>query len=151
MKRVLLILLCALALLAGGCAYASVSGEQAEGYDLYEISAAAHMGVRELINAAASELAHLPPITVYEPEVIEREPEPASPEDIVINQYDDVWILEGEWLERLVRNINFSDYESRMYFDRALRNAGVYDRLENMGINEGDTVSIFDIEFEYRR
>ena len=107
--------------------------------------------VRELINAAASELAHLPPITVYEPEVIEREPEPASPEDIVINQYDDVWILEGEWLERLVRNINFSDYESRMYFDRALRNAGVYDRLENMGINEGDTVSIFDIEFEYRR
>ncbi len=122
-----------------------------QGYDLFEISAAAHMGIRELIQAVAAELAHLPPITVYEPEVIEMETAPASPEDIVINQYDDVWILEGEWLERLVRNINFSDYESRMYFDRSLRNAGVYDRLEDMGINEGDTVSIFDIEFEYRR
>ena len=122
-----------------------------QGYALYEISAAAHIGVRELVSGIAGELAHLPPITVYEPEVIEREPEPVSAEDIVINRYDDVWILEGEWLERLVRNVNFSDYESRMYFDRSLRNAGIYDRLEEMGINEGDTVSIFDIEFEYRR
>ena len=38
-----------------------------------------------------------------------------------------------------------------MYFDRSLRTAGVYDRLEDMGIREGDTVSIYDLEFEYRR
>ena len=47
--------------------------------------------------------------------------------------------------------MNFSDYESRMFFDRMLRNSGVYDRLEELGINEGDTVSIFDLEFEYAR
>ena len=62
----------------------------------------------------------------------------------------DLCILEGPWLERLVRNVNFSDYESRMFFDRTLRNSGVYERLEELGINEGDTVSIFDLEFEYR-
>ena len=50
-----------------------------------------------------------------------------------------------------MRNVNFSDYESRMFFDRMLRNSGIYDRLEELGINEGDTVSIFDLEFEYAR
>ena len=72
------------------------------------------------------------------------------PEDISIAHYDDVWILEGEWLARLVRNVNFGDYESRQFFDRTLRDSGIYDRLETLGISDGDTVSIFDIEFEYR-
>ena len=58
---------------------------------------------------------------------------------------------QGEWLARLVASVNFSDYESRMYFDRNLRAAGIYDRMEAMGIRDGDTVSIYDIEFEYQR
>ena len=118
---------------------------------LYEISAAAHTGVRELILAASDMLKCLPPVTVYEPEYVEKIPETFSPEDLKIQHCDDVWILEGPWLEKLVRNVNFSDYESRMFFDRMLRNSGVYDRLEELGINEGDTVSIFDLEFEYAR
>lgn len=121
------------------------------GLRLFEISAAAHMGVRELVKATAGELSQLPPITVYEPDIIEYKPEPCRPEDISVTHYDDVWILEGEWLARLVRNVNFGDYESRQFFDRTLRDSGIYDRLETLGIAEGDTVSIFDIEFEYRR
>ena len=46
--------------------------------------------------------------------------------------------------------INFGDYESRMYFDRVLRQSGLFDRLEAMGIEEGDTVSIYDLDFEFR-
>ena len=118
---------------------------------LFAISAAAHIGVRELIKATAEELSKLPPITVYEPDVVEFKPEPVRPEDISVTHYDDLWILEGEWLARLVRNVNFGDYESRQFFDRTLRDSGIYDRLETLGINDGDTVSIFDIEFEYRR
>ena len=38
-----------------------------------------------------------------------------------------------------------------MYFERSLRQGGVYDRLEDLGIREGDTVSIYDLEFEYRK
>ena len=37
-----------------------------------------------------------------------------------------------------------------MWFDRILRDAGVFDRLESMGIQDGDTVSIYDITFEYQ-
>jgi GTP-binding protein len=123
---------------------------QDNGLRLFEISAAAHKGVRELILAAAEELRQLPPIVVYEPEIQEFSPGPCRPEDISIAHYDDVWILEGEWLARLVRNANFGDYESRQFFDRTLRDSGIYDRLETLGISDGDTVSIFDVEFEYR-
>ena len=55
------------------------------------------------------------------------------------------------WLERLVQNINFDDYESRNYFDQMLRKSGLFDRLEQMGIQDGDTVSLYNLEFEYRR
>jgi GTP-binding protein len=53
--------------------------------------------------------------------------------------------------QQLIADINFADYESRMYFDRQLRKSGLFDRLEEMGIEDGDTVSIYDFEFEYER
>ena len=73
----------------------------------------------------------------------------ARPEDVEITCEDDVYTLTGPWLERLVSMINFSDNDSRMYFDRQLRSSGIYDRLEDLGISEGDTVSIYGLEFEY--
>ena len=45
-------------------------------------------------------------------------------------------------MERLLGGINFSDTESKMYFDRTLRTSGLFERLEEMGISEGDIVSI---------
>ncbi len=48
------------------------------------------------------------------------------------------------------RPSNFSDYESRMYFDRCLRTAGIFERMEALGVKDGDTVSLYDIEFEYK-
>ena len=45
----------------------------------------------------------------------------------------------------------FDDYESRNYFDSMLRKCGLFTRLEEMGINDGDTVNIYDLEFEYQR
>ena len=60
-------------------------------------------------------------------------------------------MVTGEWLSRLVENINFDDYESRNHFDTLLRKAGLFTRLEEMGIADGDTVDIYDFEFEYQR
>ena len=122
-----------------------------KGYPYFEISAAAHIGVRELISKTSEMLSTLPPITVYEPEYVEPEFVLETADDLNIEHFDDVWVIEGPWLERLVNNTNFGDYESRMFFDRSLRNSGVYDRLESLGINEGDTVSIYELEFEYQR
>lgn len=103
------------------------------------------------MNETAEQLSKLPPITVFEPDYVESMPEIASIDDLSITHEGSVWTVEGEWLEHLVRNINFSDYESRMYFDRSLRNSGLYDKLEKMGIEEGDTVRMYNLDFEYWR
>ena len=120
-----------------------------KGYRVFEISAATGQGVDKLIAAAAFELKKLPPIAVFEPEFVKARPNAGSADDLSVEVCDGVWILEGKWLENLVANVNFSDSESRMFFDRALRSAGVFSRLEEMGIQDGDTVSIYNLEFEY--
>ncbi|MBQ7566198.1 MAG: Obg family GTPase CgtA, partial [Oscillospiraceae bacterium] len=124
---------------------------KAKGCALFEISAATTAGTRELIRAIAGRLASLPPVTVYEPEYVKPLPEAGDPQEVQIEHMDDLWILSGKWLEKLIGDINFADYESRMYFDRQLRKSGLYERLEALGIEDGDTVSIYDFEFEYER
>ena len=120
------------------------------GAEYYEISAAAHIGLQEVVYAASRKLKELPPVTVYEPTYVPdytggRFAEPD------IRHEGDLWIIEGGWMAHLVRNVNFSDYESRMFFDKSLRSSGLFDKLEEMGIEEGDTVSIYNLEFEYQR
>ena len=64
---------------------------------------------------------------------------------------DGAWVIESAWLSRMMGNINFADYESRMYFDKILRRAGLFDLLESQGIQDGETVALYDWEFEYWR
>ena len=120
------------------------------GYTLLEISAAAHQGTRQVVTKVAEMLSTLPPVTVYEPEYVPKPPVIDTSAPLDIQHEDGVWFLEGPWLQRLMSNVNFGDYESRMWFDRQLREAGVYQQLEDMGIQDGDTVSLYDWEFEYQ-
>ena len=120
-----------------------------KGYRLFMISAAASTGVKELVNAAAAEIAKLPPLTIYESEYVPKPRMVGTPEELTIEVFDDVWTIEGKWIEWILQNVNWDEHESRMYFERVLRNAGVYKRLEDMGIQDGDTVSIYNLEFEY--
>ena len=76
-----------------------------------------------------------------EPEITER--------DITVEKVADYYVIGGAWVERLMSSVNTEDYESRQYMDRMLSNAGVYQRLEEMGVQEGDFVVIGDLEFEY--
>ena len=123
-----------------------------KGYPFFEISAAAHQGTRALVLAIAEKLRTLPPVTVYEPEYVKPLAQAGSVDEVQIQRYDeDLWVVSGGWLERLLNDINFDDYESRMYFDRQLRQSGLFTRLEELGIRDGDTVSIYDLEFEYTR
>ena len=124
---------------------------ESKGYELFEISAAAHQGVRELVKRAAQELAQLPAVVVYEPTYVERPPEVDTSGEVNIQQFDETWVVEAPWLQRLIANVNFSDFESRNWFDRMLRQSGLFDKLEQMGIHDGDIVSMYDLEFEYQR
>jgi GTP-binding protein len=119
------------------------------GLPLYEMSAATHRGTKELMRVVYDRLQELPPITVYEPEYVKPLAEAGDAAELTIEQQDDLWLVSAPWMERLIADINFDDYESRMYFDRQLRKCGLFERLEELGIQKGDTVSIYDIEFDY--
>ena len=124
---------------------------EAAGCELYEISAGTTQGTRNLMRVVAEKLKDLPPVTIYEPEYVEVIEAPSDPNALEIEHYGNTWLVTGLWLERLVQNINFDDYESRNYFDQQLRKCGLFARLEEMGIEDGDTVDIYDFEFEYQR
>ncbi len=123
---------------------------EAAGCSLYEISAGTTQGTKQLMRVVAEKLRTLPPVTIYEPEYVEVIEAPADPSAFEIEHYGSTWLITGKWLERLVQNINFDDYESRNYFNQQLRKCGLAARLEEMGIQDGDTVDIYDFEFEYQ-
>ncbi|MBR5094494.1 MAG: GTPase ObgE, partial [Oscillospiraceae bacterium] len=123
---------------------------EALGFELMEMSAVTHEGTRQLVSECARRLAELPPVQRYEPDYVPPEPSFDTSEDLEITHFDDMWVVEGPWLQRLVATVNFSDYESRMFFDRILREAGVFKRMEEMGVQNGDTVSMYDLMFEYQ-
>ena len=124
---------------------------ESQGMELFEISAAAHQGTRELVKRAAQELQQLPPVVVYEPTYVERPPEVDTNGSVSIEKFDDTWVVEAPWLQQLIASVNFGDFESRNWFDQKLRQSGLFDKLEEMGIQDGDIVSLYDLEFEYQR
>ena len=121
------------------------------GCELYEISAGTTQGTRNLMRVVAEKLRTLPPVTIYEPEYVEVIEEAGDPNALEIEHLGSTWLITGTWLERLIMNINFDDYESRNYFDQQLRKCGLFTRLEEMGIQDGDTVDIYDFQFDYQR
>ena len=124
---------------------------EAKGYELYEISAGTTQGTRKLMQVVAEKLQTLPPVTIYEPEYVVPVVESGDYGVFDIQHEGNVWLVSGMWIERMVGNINFDDYESRNYFDQLLRRSGLFQKLEEMGIQDGDVVSIDDLEFEYQR
>ncbi|MGI5973677.1 MAG: GTPase ObgE [Oscillospiraceae bacterium] len=124
---------------------------EALGLPFFELSAAAHQGTRELMYAAAERLRDLPPITVYEPTYVERPPEVDLSAPPTIEVVDGTWVVDGPWLRQLMANVNFNDYESKSWFDRQLRASGLFARMEEMGIQDGDIVCLYNLEFEYQR
>jgi len=124
---------------------------QAAGCEVYEISAGTAQGTRRLMQAVAGKLRTLPPVTIYEPDYVEQIEAPTDPSAFEVEHYGNTWLVTGAWLERLVQNINFDDYESRNYFDQQLRKCGLFQHLEALGIQDGDTVDLYDFAFEYQR
>ena len=128
-----------------------LSEMEKRGYEVVEISAATGKGVWDLMKKSFSELSKLPPIQVFEPEmdIDEEEFIDTSDKGFEITKDNGMYIISGSWIEAVGGSVNFSDEESLQYFQRALKNHGVIDALEEAGIHEGDTVRIGDLEFDF--
>ncbi len=123
---------------------------QGRGYEFFPIMAAIRYDVDPLLNRIREMLSKLPPIRRYEPEAAPQKPvEDFSRREVKITNQDGVYMVEGEWLLQVLNSINFNDYESMQYFQRVLIQCGVIDALREAGIEEGDTVSIYNVEFDF--
>ena len=85
----------------------------------------------------------------YVPEEVAVSKEDKWKFDITVE--DGVYIVEADWLVKVFGMVDVEDEEDLGYFQRVLRTSGIIDRLEEMGIEEGDTVSILNFEFDYIR
>lgn len=125
-----------------------------QGLLFYGISAATTKGTKELMYGVWERLSVLPPVKQFEAQPLTQEElddKLISKKDFRVTVEDGVYFVEADWLLDILRTANMDDYSSLQYFQNVLRTSGIIDKLEEMGIEEGDTVSIFDFEFEYLR
>ena len=121
-----------------------------QGYEYFEICAPILEGTQDLINAVAKKLATLPPIKIYEREEITvSDIYKTAKRDFKVRVEGDVYIIEAEWLAKILSKTDLEDYESLQYFQNVLQSSGIINALIERGIQEGDKVSIYDLEFDY--
>ncbi|MFZ7130815.1 MAG: GTPase ObgE [Eubacteriales bacterium] len=121
------------------------------GYDVFIISAVTGEGVEGLLDRVVTLLEEIDDVEpIFDvPQEKEKIYRPEFKKEFDVRKENHYYILEGEFLEKLIRSVNFDDYDSVGYFQKILRNKGIVDELEGLGIKDGDIVKILDIEFEY--
>lgn len=124
---------------------------QHSGLKLIFVSAVSRFHIDELISLTSAFLDTLPPLTVYEPEYEEQRDLGPLEKTITVTKDGNIYECESEWLFRLVGSVNFEDRDSLAYFQRMLRINGIIEQLEQAGVKDGDTVKMYDFEFDFIR
>lgn len=121
-----------------------------EGYEIFPISGATRLGIRTMLDRVYNMLES------YEEdeEIVEEADEllyhkNTDERDFQIKIENDVYVVFGQFVERLLASVNLSDSDSVKYFQRVIRKRGIIDELKNMGIKDGDIVKMGELEFEY--
>ena len=123
-----------------------------KGYPFFAVSAATTQGTADVIRYAAQKLQELPPVKHFEPEFVAPDPTAAlTDRSFTVRKENNVYIIDAPWMEPVFSVVNPDDYESMQYFQRVLRSSGIIGKLEEMGIQEGDTVELLDFQFDFIR
>lgn len=121
-----------------------------KGYKYFTMCAPIVEGTKDVINEVAAKLASLPAVKRYEREEIPIEfLEKNKSGEFSVRVEDNIYFVEAKWLAKILQRTSLEDYESLQYFQRVLQSSGILDELVERGIQEGDIVSIYDLEFEY--
>ena len=120
-----------------------------QGLRFLPISAVTRQGVDALPGIVYEALKELPPVTVYEPEYVRPDPSLEDPRAFTVTKAaDHVFDIDAPWLERILAGSDVEDYESLQYFQRQLADSGVLDKLNELGVEEDDTIRIGEYEFD---
>ena len=126
---------------------------ESKGYKVFPMSAPAGIGVEDVLKEAYKILKEVKnePESSDEHEYFDFESDDHD-EDYrkVFVDYDgECYVIYGKQLEKIFNSTNFNDSGSRRYLFKYIENSGAYDMLRDMGMEEGDTIKLFDMEFEY--
>lgn len=120
-----------------------------ENLELYKISGVTGEGVTELLNRVSEVLKTLPKEELVEAEDRVVYTLEDDKNDFTVRKEDDMFILEGKAVNRLMGRINIDDNESMYYFQKNLKSLGIEDELKRQGIKEGDLVKVLNWTFEW--
>lgn len=120
------------------------------GYEVFKMSAITRQGIDEVIERVAQILSDSEEIELVSEENLYR-PEMDEAEEGLNIDIDEggVYVVTGKELRRIIYSVNFDDMESLQFFQKQLETRGVFDMLREKGIEDGDTVKIYELEFEF--
>ena len=121
------------------------------GLKVFSMSAATLSGVDEILYAISQMLKEAEEVDIFDEEEIYDESKVITQhiEEIKVYKEEDIFIVEGSRLEKLLYSVDFEDMESIRYFQNIMEKTGVFDKLRSIGVQDGDTVRIYELEFEY--
>lgn len=124
---------------------------EGRGYKVFKMSAATRQGIDDVIAYVSQLLKEVEDIELVTEEEMYRPELDESNEDecLTVEIEDGVYVVKGKALRRIMYSVNFDDMESIQYFQKAMESEGIFDKLREMGIEDGDTVKIYEIEFEF--
>lgn len=124
---------------------------ESEGHVVIPMSTATREGVDELLNKVSELLKTVEAQEIFDEEdyFVEEVIDESDLEKIEIRVEGGAYIVEGTPLEKLLYSVHFEDMESIRYFQKMLEQYKVFERLRAMGIEDGDTVKIYDLEFDF--
>ncbi len=123
-----------------------------KGYAFFAIMAPIAEGTKELIDFVAAELAKLPAIRVYEAEAAPVEDFTFKSDKRTFKVFveDGIYVVDqAPWLLKILETVDPDDYESLQYFQRVLQQSGIIEALIKEGVQDGDTVVVYDMEFDF--
>lgn len=135
--------------------YKKFEEKYADKYKIFRISAATTSGIKELIDEVSKVLYDFEDQKynldeeVDEAYLDEFYDMSIASDELNFEIEDGIYVCSGYRIDKLLEKVNLDDYDSRMYFERNLREMGVFDKFIEMGIKEGDSVAIGDIVFDY--
>ena len=120
--------------------------------EIWEVSAATNKGLQQVVNRLADILDSIPTTPLYKDEEIESHIlyKFKKEQPFTITKEDDIWVIKGEEVEKLLKRTKFSSEEAAYRFAKKLKRMGIEDKLRELGAKEGEQVRILDFYFDYK-
>ena len=124
-----------------------------KGIPVFPISAVSGKGVKELLYYVRKELDQLDqePVVFEQEYDLEQETFKDEPYTVEYDEKEGMYVVEGPRIERMLGYTNLDSEKGFEFFQKFLRTSGIVDELEKLGIEEGDTVRMYGLQFDYLR